>query len=151
MLPKTTPCQTMLGKIEKLMPPGKAINFTKIPDKLLPWVALASLFPKCSPRQPLAKPCWEKLGKWCPLSGPSILQRFLIRFCRGFAFSKTLPKTTLCKTMLGKVGKMMPHVRASIFTKIPVKLLPRVRFFQNAPQDNPLPNHVAKSCENDGP
>ena len=41
--------------------------------------------------------------------------------------------------------KMTPLVRPVNFTKIPDKLLLWVRFFQNAPQDNPLPNHVGKS------
>jgi hypothetical protein len=44
---------------------------------------------------------------------------------------------------------MMSLVEAMTFTKSPDKLLPWVRFFRNAPQDNPLPNHVGKSLKND--
>ena len=126
MLPKTTPCQTMLGKVRKLMPPDKATNFPKIHVKVF---SLASLFPKWPPRPPLAKPCWEKFEKWCPLAKPSISQRFLISFRFGPTFFKMLPKTTPCQTMLGKVGKLMPPDKATYFPKIHVKVFSLASLF----------------------
>jgi len=115
MLPKTAPCQTMLGKVGKLMAPDKAANFPKIHVKVL---SLASLFQKWSPRPSLAKPCWGKLEKRCPLARPAILEGFLMSFCLVPAFSIMLPKTTPCQTMLGKVEKLMPPDKATNFPKI---------------------------------
>jgi hypothetical protein len=39
----------MLGKVEKMMPLVRAIDFTKIPDKLLPWPNFFQNAPKNHP------------------------------------------------------------------------------------------------------
>ena len=71
------------------------------------------------------------------MSGPAFSRRFLLSFCRGFAFSKMLPKTIPCQTMLGKVGKLMPLVEAVNFTKNPDKILAQPKAIPNQAKPNP--------------
>ena len=135
MAPKTIPYQTMLGKVGEMMTLARTITNLHIPDKVF---LSASFLPKWSPRRSLPRPCWEKLEKWCPLSGPSILQRFLISFCRGVAFSKMLPKTTPCQTMLGKVGGMVSLARTITDSRIPDKVFLLALLFSKWPQGQSL-------------
>ena len=99
MVPKTIPSQTMLGQVGKMMTLARTSTNPHIPHKVF---LLASLFPKRSPSQSLPRPCWDKFQEWRPLTRPSQIHIFLIRFFSWLHFFRNCPQDNPLPDHVGK-------------------------------------------------